>query len=155
MDEFAQADAFGGIRDHIVTQLAKLVAGQEYGNQRLDKINGSVKDLYSRSEENEKNIIAHAGNCPLRGRIEEINTVLAVYETGPDKIEGLQFKITGLEKQIAERASSDRTTAKWWAALQPILLIVGGALISTLITLAFLHSSNIVRAETPTIEVTK
>jgi cell division protein FtsL len=146
----------GSPQEQIISRLAALQEGHKYSILRLEKINGSINDLYDRTEENEKEIIRHAGQCVLHGRVEEVSTLLATTKndstriaTLNEEIYGLNKKITELDKTIAEQLAEKKEAARWHRMLQPLILGFGAAILSTILTLMMLHSSYFVKSTLP------
>jgi hypothetical protein len=143
----------GNAQEETISRLAALQAAQSYTIERVNKINGSIKDLYHRSEFNEKELIRHAGQCVLRDKVEEINSLLVATRSDSNKIKELNLEISQLngkiatwDKTIAEQLAEKKENARWHRLLQPIILGFGTALLSTVLTLVLLHSTAFVKA---------
>ena len=91
-------------RDHVVGSLAVLTTQSEAILARLDKINGSVSTLYGRTDALRSDIDKHALNCPVASKVKELE----------------DFRTA----QIAVAGSS----AKWWAAIKPVIYVIAGML---------------------------
>jgi hypothetical protein len=144
----------GNPQEQIISRLAALQEGHKYVILRLNKINGSVKDLYNRSEANEKNLIRHEGQCVLRGRVEEITYLLTTTKFDSQKIADLNCeistlnqKVAGLNTTIAEQLAEKNEASRWKHMLQPLILGFGTAILTTILTLVLLHSSSFVKPE--------
>lgn len=137
----------GNIQEQTIARLAALQEGQKYTIHRVNRINGSIRELYGRTETNEKDLIRHAGECPLRGRVEELNNLLTPTKADALRIAELNTKVSELEGTVKEQVTERKANARWVRGLQPILLGLGAALISTIITLMLLHSSAFVKAD--------
>lgn len=144
----------GNIKDQLFSRLAALQAGQEYTILRVDKINGSIKELYNRSEHNEKELIRHAGACVLRGRVEEIMNLLASTKSYPQKVSELNVEIAelntqivNLDKKVVEQIAEKKESARWQRMVMPIIVGVFAALLTAVGTLMMINSKSFVRLD--------
>jgi vacuolar-type H+-ATPase subunit I/STV1 len=144
----------GNPQEQIISRLAALQEGHKYVILRVNKINGSIKDLYARTESNAADLIRHAGQCVLRGKVEEITNLLATTEEDSrkisnlnDEISSLNEKVASLNTTIAEQNAEKKEALRWKHMLQPIILGFGAAILTTILTLAMLHSSSFVKSD--------
>ncbi len=144
----------GNPQEQIISRLAALQEGHKYVILRVNKINGSIKELYNRTENNEKDLIRHEGECVLRGKVEDITNLLSTTKTDSQKIADLNGEISGLNQKvadlnttIAEQVAEKKEATRWKHMLQPIILGFGTAILTTILTLVLLHSSSFVKTE--------
>ena len=144
----------GALEIQLIERLADLAAGQTYVIGRVDKINGSIKDLYLRSENLKSELVGHIINCPLKGKVEQINAILIPTIGDVKRITDLNAEISELHKKVAEleitikeQSAAKKNSEKWIHTLQPILIGLGAALLSTILTLAMVHAPLFVKTE--------
>jgi hypothetical protein len=144
----------GALEIQLIERLADLAAGQTYVIGRVDKINGSIKDLYVRSENLKSDLVGHIINCPLKGKVEQINTILIPTIGDIKRITDLNAEIAELHKKVAsleliitEQIAEKKNSEKWRHTLMPIILGIGAALLSTIITLTLIHAPLFVKTE--------
>ena len=135
----------GTAKDEIIARLITLQEAQNYLIVRVNKINGSIKELYLRTDQNKEELIRHAGSCPMRDRVEELNALFIPTRSDPEKISTLNEKVASLELVIKEQVSERKANGRWVRGLQPILLGVVAAILSTVATLALLHANSFIK----------
>ena len=135
----------GTAKDEIIARLISIQEAQNYLIVRVNKINGSIKELYLRTDQTKEELIRHAGTCPMRDRVEELNALFIPTRSDPEKISALNDKVSSLELVIKEQVSERKANGRWVRGLQPIILGIVAALLSTVATLALLHSSNFIK----------
>lgn len=121
-------------REHVIQGLATLQAGVKGITERLDRVNGSIKELYLRTETNKNNLMEHAASCPLKDRVLDIDLLLAT-AVHPTTTE-VNSKVTNLEMKVEKHLSERDTSAKWWKVLQPVIWAAAG----TFLMLAVQHA---------------
>jgi hypothetical protein len=99
----------------IHASLKVLTAGQEEIcrrididiKSRLDKVNGSIAILYTRTEENKEALLSHVIDCPQREKIDQVGA----------RVSGFDQKISKLHRIIGERIAGDiaseAQSSKW------------------------------------------
>jgi hypothetical protein len=120
-----------------------LDVGQKHVIDHLAKLNGSVKELYFRTEQNKDEIRNHKIDCPVKEKIQEFSTSLAsgnfpVPLTVRQELEKMQIEI---RSQEVEKKNSE----KWWGIIRPLIWIAVGLALSTLGNLLLLHSDKLIK----------
>ncbi len=102
--------------DTVLTTLAKLAAGQETIVARLDKINGSVGELYKRTNEDARKIavIEGAAKTATEAAEKALSGVRA-------EVHSVTKRVTAVEKAMAALAVASKTTGKIMKAAAPLL----------------------------------
>lgn len=124
-------------REDVIKGLATLDAGVKGINQRLDRVNGSVKELYLKSEQNKAGLMDHVANCPLKDKIVDLDVLLAT-ASHPSASE-VDQKLSVLEKKVEKHFVEKDTSAKWWKLLQPVIWAAAG----TFLMLVVQHADKI------------
>lgn len=101
--------------DTVITQLAELKTGQNEIAKKLDRMNGSISNLYERDAEHTKALLEHAIECPQIEVIQKQGSKIDVLDrelslgTHPGSME-MRKRIETLEK-IAERCEAAQAAA--------------------------------------------
>ena len=95
---------------------------------RLDKVNGSIATLYTRTEENKEALLNHVIDCPQREKMDQIGA----------RFGALEQKIAMLHKTIGEQAAVDNAveaqSSKWMDKLLfPLIRIAAIGLVLILL----------------------
>lgn len=105
--------------DTVLTSLASIMAGQKATNERLDRINGSVAELFKRTNEQKLQIavIDSTGSHALEGVRQEVKD--------------LEAELRRAETAISDREASERGASKVIQVIKPALygVAVGLALL--------------------------
>jgi hypothetical protein len=96
---------------------AQVIERQTHVIERLDKMNGSVKDLYLRTDANTTNLLKHISDCPLRQEIEAIKLMMSNHE--------------------AEKKNSE----KWINILKPLIWVF----LTAIATLILSHAHELIK----------
>jgi hypothetical protein len=148
MDKLIQKDEDefpGSFREKVIQGLTVLRTGQTNLIERVSKINGSIKELYNRTEENNKDLLEHIVSCPLKDKVSHIDMILAGHpslkETS-DKFDAfaksINDKVDQLSLHIAEhtavKTTEDDFKTKMWTVVQPLVWIIGAAILTLILT---------------------
>lgn len=152
MDELLHPieDFPGSFREQVIQSLTVIRSGQVNLIERVTKINGSIKELYARTELNTRDLISHVGACPLKDRVNNIDVLLASHPNSHETAEkfdsfvkSINEKVDGLSKQISEvktvRVTEKDIKGRVWTALQPLIWVTGTAFL----TLILMHASTL------------
>jgi hypothetical protein len=140
--------------DKVISGLAVLTTQSAGIIQRLDHINGSVRHLYNRVEQSEKDLLSHQNGCSVKEEMREIERkILAGDYPPPNEV---KRDILEIERQLskgdypgsievkkeleqfriaeAERCATERLTQTWMKRLWPWIerLITAGAILALL-----------------------
>lgn len=118
-------------REDVIEGLATLKAGVGGINQRLDRVNGSIKELYLKSEQNKSSLMEHVANCPLKDKVTDLDILLSS-ASHPSALE-VDQKVVALERKIEKHLVEKDTSAKWWKLLQPVIWAAAGTFLMLLV----------------------
>jgi hypothetical protein len=120
-----------------------LDVGQKHVIDHLAKLNGSVKELYLRTEQNKDEIRNHKIECPVKDKVQEFANALAagnfpVPITVRQELEKIKLEIT---TQVAAKKDSE----KWWGIIRPLIWVAVGLVLSAIGNLILLNADKITK----------
>ncbi len=103
---------------------------------RLDKVNGSIATLYSRTDENKEALLNHVIDCPQREKMDQIGA----------RFGALEQKISALNKTIGEQVAGYRAaeaqSSRWMDKLLfPLIRIA----VTGLVLILLYHAQEILK----------
>ncbi len=95
---------------------------------RLDKVNGSIATLYTRTEENKEALLNHVIDCPQREKIDQISARFGILEQKLSKLH------RAIEEQTAVENAVEAHSSKWMDKLLfPLIRIAAIGLVLILL----------------------
>ena len=130
-------------RDNVISGLSELKAQYTTILQRLDKINGNIGRLDTKTNMLDITLTAHPLTCPTRDRVDKLEREI---DTGTHPGSGdIRERLSVLEKLITDWKSGSKasfvTSKRWLYALMPLIyLCIGGILV-----LFLTHSTDLLK----------
>ncbi len=137
-------------RENVIGGISELKSGQQNVLTRVEKINGSIKELYGRSEFNARELINHVGTCVLKERVSRIDLMLATIPSGHEinakidnfeksiceKVDDLALQVT---KQTVKKEAESSVKSKIWNIVQPLVWVIA----ASFMTLVLMHAKDL------------